>query len=191
MTKLRNAYTTQVGGVNSVPVTGTKYSPPPPPINAPPTLNVNGVTVPWGNPTPTVQAPPAVVDRRPAIAFGLVLVLLAVGSLVGAVRQVQQRSAPVAAYAPPAALSAPDDAPTSAATVAVPSLAAAPAPVSMVAAYAARPTMTVFCDNVRHEYATAREVGRMLERTPGWQRRCVADYGWCSECQQAWQDAHP
>lgn len=184
--KVANAYTTQIGGINSVPVTGTTYTPPPPPVQGTATTTVNGQVAPWLRASPVQPvAPPTVVDRRPAIAFGLVLVLLAVGSLVGAVRQVRQRAAPVAAYAPPAAQVA---APV--ATVAVPALAPAPT-VDVVAAYAALPTITVYCDNVRRDYASARAVGRMLATTPDWQRRCVAAYGWCSDCQQAWQDAHP
>lgn len=184
--KVASAYTTQVGGVNSVPVTGTKYSPTPPPVAAPSNTTVNGQVAPWVRSSPVQPvAPPAVVDRRPAIAFGLVLALLAVGSLVGAVRQVQQRVAPVAAYAPPVVETA---APVAA--VAAPALVPAPA-VDVVAAYAARPTMTLYCDNVRHEPRSTREVGRLLEATPGWKQRCVAAYGWCTACQDAWYDAHP
>jgi hypothetical protein len=101
--KVASAYTTQIGGVNSVPVTGTTYTPPPPPVQGTPTTTVNGQVAPWLRVSPVPLAPSStVVDRRPAIAFGVILVLLAVGSLVGAWRQAQPRSAPVAAYAPPA-----------------------------------------------------------------------------------------
>lgn len=201
MSKLRNAYTTQVG-TNSVPITGTKYSPQPPPMNAPPKVTVNGVAVPWPAPPSAPSAQPAAQGVTPPrtalIVAGVLLVLFALAAPLGAWRQMQPRddAAHYASVAAPDAQAAPltVEAPALAAQAAlVPALQAqetAPAPAlrpteTREAIYAAAPTMTVWCAGRQTELTSARQVA------PHARAGCVAAYGWCVECQAAWAAAHP
>jgi hypothetical protein len=183
MSKLRSAYTTQVG-TNSVPITGTKYSPQPPPVNAPPKVTVNGVTVPWSTPpsAPSAQAAPQPVthDRTALIVAGVLLVLFALAAPLGAWQQLRPRE-DAAHYANVTALDA-QAAPVAA--LQAQETTQAPTP-SAAAVYAAAPSMTLWCDERRTELTSARQVA------PHARAGCVAAYGWCVECQAAWAAAHP
>lgn len=129
-----------------------------------------------------VVAALAAVVAVVALGFVAVRVLRAPSATVAVVGawRTSRPAATVAAYAPPAV----ETAAPPAAQVAAPALAPA-STVDVVAAYAARPTMTLWCDNQRAEIVSARQVPSRYAAG------CVAAYGWCSECQQAWQDAHP
>lgn len=139
-------------------------------------LRASGTTAtgPTARPARGVNAWAFVDGKLWPAALVLALLVVAVATF-GAWRST--RTAPIAAYAPPA-VAAP------VATVAVPALAVTPAPTA-VEVYAVAPTMTLWCDGRRVEMTSARQVS-------GYYRAgCVAAFGWCSACQDAWYDAHP
>lgn len=132
----------------------------------------------FGPGTPMTTATTAAVSRRalPALVI-IALVVLVVGSLVVALKM---RGETVATYAPPAV------------QVEAQPPALTPRPTeTREAIYAAAPTMTLYCDGQQRELVNARDVARLVETTPNWQRRCFAAYGWCETCQHAWYGAHP
>lgn len=74
---------------------------------------------------------------------------------------------------------------TAGAAVASPVASVAVATETPSAIYARAPSLSLWCDG------TPRELVSASQSAAAWQAGCVAAYGWCSECQIAWQQAHP
>jgi hypothetical protein len=104
-----------------------------------------------------------------AVVLAVLVVIVAV---LGAWRSMRT---PVVAYAPPAAQVAEVD---------VPALTPRPTE-TREAIYAAAPSLTVYCDGQQRELTSAQQM------TPHYRAGCVAAYGWCETCQDAWASLHP
>lgn len=107
------------------------------------------------------------------LAAGLLLLALGARSLAGRAQEA----------APPPPLAVP--------VVSVPPVAAPTTTPSPVTEWAARTSMTVYCDGEARVLVGTRATIALRAAIPDWSRRCFAEYGWCEACQVAWMDAHP
>ena len=138
----------------------------------------------WG-PIPGLNAfgPHAPSGRRwpwlLPLAAGLLLLALGARSLAG---RAQETAPP-----PPLAVPVISVPPVAAPTLSVVERRYAPP----VTEWAARPSMTVYCDGEARVLTSTRATIALRGAIPDWPRRCFAEYGWCEECQLAWMRAHP
>ncbi len=107
------------------------------------------------------------------LAAGLLLLALGARSLAGRA----QETAPLPPLAVP--------------VISVPPVAAPTRTPSPVTEWAARTSMTVYCDGEARVLVSTRATIALRGAIPDWPRRCFAEYGWCEACQLAWMAAHP